>query len=98
MTPAPPSAEYAEPYHDPANPLRMDRHIGRCHICRLDRPITYCSLCHHWLCRACRDDWYARADAAMQQKIDEILMKLWLKRDTGPCCGPRGGRNGEVEA
>ncbi len=82
------TAEYQEPYHDASNPLRMDRHTGTCHICRQDLPITYCAACEHWLCKSCRADWRARGSAAGKALVEKVLVKLWLKQVTGPCCGP----------
>lgn len=82
------TAEYAEPYLDPKNPLRMDRHTGRCHICQRLHPISYCSFCGHWLCKEDRDNWYERGEAALKQVIGRVLVALWLKQSTGPCCGP----------
>ncbi len=81
---------YEPPFHDPANPLRMDRHTGTCHICRfLLAPITYCEMCEHWLCENCRAAWQRRGMAAVTQVVSVILDSLKLGGSTGPCCGPR---------
>jgi hypothetical protein len=54
--------------------------IGRCHLCQ-DRhaEITYCELCEHWFCEACRERWFWRGL--------EFLKQLAGGRLPG-CCGP----------
>lgn len=83
------TAEYQEPYHDPSNPLRMDRHEGKCHICQSVKPVTYCVVCEHWLCKTCRALWRERGTAAAKQLVHNVLVALWLKHEHGPCCGPK---------
>lgn len=55
---------------------------GRCHICRRHAIIRYCSLCNHWFCGECRDNYFARGLAAL---------KALVVAAPG-CCGPRDNR------
>ena len=81
---------YEEPYQDVNNPLRMDRHVGLCHMCRDTRLITYCGFCEHWLCRECRNKWYERGVEAVMTAINAVLILIWKNHEYGPCCGPDG--------
>lgn len=53
--------------------------IGKCHICKEQKTITFCKFCGHWMCSACRKDWAQRGLAAL---------KAWLGGKQAGCCGP----------
>ncbi|MEM2966426.1 MAG: hypothetical protein QW052_05765 [Candidatus Nitrosocaldaceae archaeon] len=60
---------------------------GRCHICRKVTEVEYCTVCKHYLCRECEDNWVARGKEA----VKELLYKFF-KSDSDAlkdrCCGP----------
>ncbi len=49
--------------------------LGPCEVCailrgdRRPKPVAWCGLCRAWLCEACRQDWVARAQAALLRKL-----------------------------
>ncbi len=54
--------------------------IGKCHICRDTKPISYCEFCGHHFCASCRDSWFPRGLAFIKELV------------AGPtlgCCGPQ---------
>jgi len=57
----------------------MDRHRGRCHLCKNIGPITYCRVCRHWFDQPCRSKVFSRGIEAVKQLI--------AGRTEG-CCGP----------
>lgn len=56
---------------------------GVCHICKKRGLVKYCSLCGHFFCRDCRDDWFPRGLAAIKERF--IKGEHSYKRG---CCGP----------
>lgn len=59
-----------DPVYDDQPGHEMDRHIGKCHLCEREHlRVTFCSMCKHWMCRQCRDRWFARSIAAIEEAI-----------------------------
>lgn len=89
-------AEWDALVYDDAPGHEMDRHVGVCHICQSAQAITYCSWCGHWVCRACRHNYFGRPIAAVKQKFNDVLIMLHIQHKSGPCCGPtKGATDGE---
>lgn len=58
---------------------------GRCHICKAIKDVEYCSICKHYLCKECEDDWISRGKEALKV----LLKKLSGSGSSdGRCCGP----------
>lgn len=53
--------------------------IGKCHICRETKPISYCELCEHHFCAGCRAQYWHRGLA---------FVKELVAGPTPGCCGP----------
>lgn len=61
----------------------VDLHTGKCHICKLlDRKISYCPGCGHWMCDPCRGEAFKRSWEAL---------KALLGIKSQNCCYPIDG-------
>lgn len=54
--------------------------IGKCHICKDNTSIQYCSLCKHWFCADCRGKFFHRGLEAIKQAVGGKIEG---------CCGPK---------
>ena len=52
---------------------------GICHMCKTPQIITYCGLCEHWFCVACKGKYFPRGVEAVKQLIFGVQPG---------CCGP----------
>jgi hypothetical protein len=53
--------------------------IGKCHLCKETKPVSYCETCEHFFCPDCRVKWFPRGLEAIKQMV--------AGRTPG-CCGP----------
>ena len=43
--------------------------LGKCHLCRRLKEVTYCSICAHYFCETCRTKWFHRGLEFVKQLV-----------------------------